>query len=448
MLPKTSCNHTQHDRRGRAPEPTTPRMTSLRRSFILIFSGGATYAVCQWLLVVIIAKLGTPEMLGTFALGLAIAAPVMLFCDMRLRVIHASDALDRYDFTEYLAVRIGTSLVGFAFITMLALALGYRREVLVVIVLIAAAKAVESISGILYGFLQKSDRPSAVGSSSSVKGLLSLLFVASALHFTGSLICAAAALFSAWLLILLTYDLANVVHVLRRAQRWNGYRHFILSVRKGASFHVARTIVMTALPMGLVASLSSLTVNIPRYAIEAYRDTTALGFFAALAYGAIIPGRIVFTLGEASIARLGITWVTSPPTFRSLVLKLSSLVGVLGILGIAGSALFGKPILSHVYRPEYAQHSSVLVLIMIYGAFSSMSSWLSYALTATRHLKSQALLAATAAIIALAISGPLVRASGLSGAAWTLIISSAIQAVGATALLLPQILSCERESQA
>ena len=40
--------------------------------------GNVTYAGCQWLMLVVLAKLGTAEMMGQFALGFAIAAPAFL----------------------------------------------------------------------------------------------------------------------------------------------------------------------------------------------------------------------------------------------------------------------------------------------------------------------------------------------------------------------------------
>jgi hypothetical protein len=49
---------------------------SLRRNFAWTVLGNVTYAACQWGMLVALAKLGSPEMVGQFALGLAIGAPV------------------------------------------------------------------------------------------------------------------------------------------------------------------------------------------------------------------------------------------------------------------------------------------------------------------------------------------------------------------------------------
>src|SRR6266568_5527229 len=54
---------------GRRPEMAEG--VSLRTNFAWTLAGNAVYAVCQWGMLVSIAKLGSPAMVGQFALGLA-----------------------------------------------------------------------------------------------------------------------------------------------------------------------------------------------------------------------------------------------------------------------------------------------------------------------------------------------------------------------------------------
>jgi O-antigen/teichoic acid export membrane protein len=417
------------------PDLNTRTIPSVRRGFALIFSGGLTYAVCQWLLVVLIAKLGTPEMLGTFALGLAISAPVMLFCDMRLRVIQASDATGRNQFNEYVAVRIITSTVAFIVITVAAMALGYRGSVFWVILLIGVAKVIESLSDVIYGFLQKHERPGLVGGSLTLKGLLSLVLVGTGLYWTGSLLWATAGLCLAWLILLLVFDIPNLGKLLRQTGDGpsdSGPFHWLA---RGGRPPVLQSLIGLALPMGVVAALASFGANIPRYFLEAFQDREALGYFAALAYVAIAPGRVVVALGEATAARIARAWVAPGKSFERLIFKLSILVGLVCVAGIAGAMLVGEPALTYLYRPEYARFADTLVVVMIYAAFASVASWLSFVLTATRSLRSQAALAVVATGMTALLSALLIPANGIKGAAWALVISNGIQALGAVVLI-------------
>jgi len=87
------------DRRDRPNQPDKPEMESnnlqqhrliwtssktnkpfpLRVNFSWTLVGNIVYAGCQWGMLTVLAKIGTTEMVGQFALGLAITAPVFMF---------------------------------------------------------------------------------------------------------------------------------------------------------------------------------------------------------------------------------------------------------------------------------------------------------------------------------------------------------------------------------
>ena len=55
-----------------------PRQVKLRVNVLWSLGGTVVYSLCQLGILVVLAKLGTHEMIGQFALGLAIASPVMI----------------------------------------------------------------------------------------------------------------------------------------------------------------------------------------------------------------------------------------------------------------------------------------------------------------------------------------------------------------------------------
>jgi hypothetical protein len=68
-------------------------------------AGTLVYAACNWAMLSAIAKLGTPEMVGQFALGLAVTAPVLMLAQMNLRAVLATDARGEHGFRDYRALR-------------------------------------------------------------------------------------------------------------------------------------------------------------------------------------------------------------------------------------------------------------------------------------------------------------------------------------------------------
>src|SRR5262249_21688837 len=106
------------------PAPAPP----LRRTFSWALAGNVVYAGCQWALLIVLAKLGSPEMVGRFALALAVAGPVMLFAGLQLAAVQATDAAREYRFGHYLALRLTTTGLALAAIAVLALGAGYGPE--------------------------------------------------------------------------------------------------------------------------------------------------------------------------------------------------------------------------------------------------------------------------------------------------------------------------------
>jgi O-antigen/teichoic acid export membrane protein len=69
---------------------------TLRQNFSWTFVGNIIYAASQWGMLVVLAKLGSPEMVGQFMRGLAVTAPIILFSNLQLRQIQTTDVKQHY----------------------------------------------------------------------------------------------------------------------------------------------------------------------------------------------------------------------------------------------------------------------------------------------------------------------------------------------------------------
>src|SRR5512136_2021883 len=68
--------------------------------------GNVFFTICQFGAVVLLARMGSVEVLGRFALALALTAPVFLLACLNLRIIQATDAREQFRFTDYIALRL------------------------------------------------------------------------------------------------------------------------------------------------------------------------------------------------------------------------------------------------------------------------------------------------------------------------------------------------------
>src|ERR1039457_1440482 len=190
------------------PQTTpNPRVKALPWQWNLVWTSAGTlvYAACNWAMLSAIAKLGTPEMVGQFALGLAVTAPVLLLAQMNLRAVLATDARGEHGFRDYRALRMHATVAGLLVILGIAAA-GYGGKVAALIAAVGLAQAVEGISDIYYGLMQRHERMDRITISLGLRGPLGLAAMVAGVWATRSVLWGAGALFAARLLVLALYD--------------------------------------------------------------------------------------------------------------------------------------------------------------------------------------------------------------------------------------------------
>jgi O-antigen/teichoic acid export membrane protein len=413
---------------------------TLRRNFSWTFTGNLIYAASQWGMLVLLAKLGSPEMVGQFTLGLAVTAPVIMFTNLQLRGVQATDAKGEYVFSDYLGLRlIGTGLA-LLIIAGITLKAGYRLETSLVILTIAVAKAFESIADVFYGLIQQHERMDRIAIAMMMKGPLSLLLLGIGVSLTGSVLGGSIGLAIAWGLVLFGWDIRNGRLILNNSSyQRNAEDLLVADVASTNSqnplyprWHrkTLSKLVWLALPLGFVMMLISLNTNIPRYFIERYLGERELGIFAAMSYLMVVGGMVVSALAESASPRLAKYYAAGNSTaFRTLLLKLVGVGLMLGTAGVFVAVVAGKPILTLLYKPEYAERADLFAWLMVAAGMGYVSSFLGYGMTAARYFRVQMpLFVLVTGSCAIACFW-LIPTQGVRGAAIALIVGAIVQVV-------------------
>lgn len=383
-------------------------------------AGNIVYAGCQWGMLVGIAKLGRPEKAGEFALALAISAPVFMFANLQLRSVQATDARRLYRFGDYRALRYVTSAAALCLIGAMAAFSHYARETAWVVLLMALAKTFESISDVFYGVMQQNERMEMMSKSMIVKGLLSCALLNAVLAVTGDLVLACGALAASWLGVLLVCDIPWA----RAAARGSvGDWKDEAAIRW--SMPTLRRLAVLSAPLGLSMMLFSLTLNMPRYFIAQKWGERELGIFAAMAYIIVAGTTVINALGQAATPRLAALFARRLyRRFFLLILQLAGVALALGVPGVVLAVRWGRPVLSLLYRPEYAERADVFAWLMAAGMVGYASNVMGYALTAARLFREGAVAAVAITALTLLACVLLVPRFGLLGAAWATLGSS------------------------
>lgn len=399
-----------------------PKQLSLKKNFSWTLISNLIYAFSQWLLLVIVAKVGTPEMLGEFSLGLAITAPVFLFTNLQLRAIQATDAENLYRFENYFTLRLISGLVAMVIVSMLVLNVDYSVEMKIVVILVALTKFIESISDVTHGLMQKNERMDYISTSKIIKSILSIIIFLTFLSITKNLIYGVIGLAFSWLIILIVIDIPQ-------AKRFENVR-FNLNITK------LMNLIRLALPLGVAMMLISLNTNIPRYVLEHYGGLDTLGYFTSMAYIVVSGTTVVNALGQSSSPRLAKYYASGKlDLFVSLLKKLLFVGFLLGVVGIFVAILLGEQILTLVYSSDYGVYSDIFTLIMFSGLMSYLSSFIGVGITATRNFKVQPVLSIIWVLTSFVVSLILIPKYGILGASFTLIVTSIVQFFSQTLFL-------------
>ncbi len=403
---------------------------SLKQNFSWSFVGNMIYAASQGGILVALAKLGSPEIVGQFALGLAVTAPIILFANCQLRSIQTTDTQQEYSFGDYLGLRLCATLIAYLSIVVIVVASGYRQDTALVILLIGLAKSFEAVSDITFGLLQQRERMDRIAKSLIIEGPITLIVMVAILYVSHSLVWATVGMAVVWGLQLVFYDFQSV-HLIFREQ--------FPGVAPRPRFHwkTLQKLAWLSLPLGLATMMMSLNFNIPRYAVERYWGEKTLGIFAAIAYLTQAGSIVVSALGQSASPRLAQHFAThNLHAFRRLMIKLIGIGLALGIIGAGVVAIAGQPILTILYKPEYSQYATDALWITIAGAVSYLTSFISYGTVSIRYFKIQPIMFGVSIIINIVLCQLLIPQYGIKGAAWAMILTYGVQFVFALLILV------------
>lgn len=349
-----------------------------------------------------------------------------MFLNLDLRSLLVTDTGSRYATIDYLRLRHYCAATAFAIIAGISLCLPTTSVTqATTVIIIGAAKAVESLSDIRNGLLQRAGRHKHAAQSVALRGTLSALTVTVAIYLTGSILAASAAILLSWLSIYVLLDKRRSVSFLAPAPLNSEPRtKRILSLLR------------LSLPMGVTMLLVSLQTSLPRLFLEAHHSASDLGIFAALSYPWALGSLAVRSVASAAAPRYRDHLAASNRNgFISQVFKMTLLGIGVSMAGIFAAMLIGETILELLYTPEYAYHQSLFVWLAAAAGLGYLSAIVRHATVALRRIRSYMFITIAATALQLAACAALIEPLGLFGAALSNIILGAVQLIGSVLLL-------------
>ena len=382
------------------------------RGLLSLSGANLIYAICQWIPVAILARLATAEDVALYTLGLSVPAPVMMFAQLNLRNVLASDVSNRLPFATYRNMRFAAMGLGFVAVGLMLLV--QARESGLAILLGAAALGFEWIGDIHQGELQRQNRTTMAAYSVLFRGVLTVTALTAGLWMGwgvhGALALTIASRFSVWFLF---------------------ERTAVGSTNEPSPAGAWQMLLATAWPLGLVMMIGSVSSNLPRYLAEGFIGHNALAAFAVVWSLAALGNLVVNSIGQAAMSPLARVAASGDAAgFAKIAWILGGGGFALGAIAVFCGQFLGAWVLRLLYGATYEQHQTLLVAVLGAAGFGYAASLMGTVITAARRFREQIPIQ-VAALLAGVIAGfwamPLF---GISGVAVALAASNITQLGG------------------
>jgi O-antigen/teichoic acid export membrane protein len=432
----TTAEPTAPDQVGRTASPGGLQSAAIgrqstRTNFYWTLAGNVIYAACQWATYSLIAKLGSPAMLGGYALALAITTPaVLLASGPKFIQITAHDT--EFTFGDYMLSRLVILTGGTVVIGLIAFLSHYDAATMAVIGLVTAAKVFDSLSDGVYGLLQQREVMDRIAQSRILQGVLQVLGLAIMLVTTHSVVWGALSLAVMSAFVTMTFDARSAASVLAGTRASSAaLRRTVHALANTWTAQSCWKLSILAAPASVVAGVMTINSSLLRYLVEKHLGAADLGIFAAMAYCGFAGMTVINAMGQAILPALARRMRTTGLTsFRALLTRLIVLAAILGAAFLLVALLWGRPLMTLLYTREYASNPRALALIALASAIAYVGSAFGYGLAAGRYLKTQIPINAAATVVTFFPGLYLMRSRGLEGVAITMILAALVQTAG------------------
>ncbi len=416
---------------------------SIRRNVAWMVAAKGIHAVTRWSVVAAMAKLGSSEMVGQYVLGVIISLPVFGLMDLQLRAVQATDAREEHPFGLFLALRLITTALAVAVVAVIAL-MGHPVATATVLIMVGLHRASESIADVFQGPMQQQERLDLVATSIIVRGVLGSVATIAVLAATGSLGASVTAMMVVSLVALFLFDRPRVASLSDRQGR-------PLNIGPRWDRRALAGLAWMALPLGVNMMLISLQYNIPRYVLEHWHGTAALGILAGIAYFLDAGRQVVLAVGNSVSPRLARHFSQGKRReFFTLLFKLMAACAALAVIALLASILAGPFLLRLLLSREYVPYVDIFRILMFAAVLGFAACASGYGMTATRKFGRSLIPYIITVSWSIIISWLLIPTHGIHGAAWAMVAICAAAAVMPMLLILtvrwPQ--RCDEDRQA
>lgn len=392
------------------------KQQSLRNQMLWNAVGNVIYLGCQWLVVVLVTKMGGFSDAGLLSIAMSVSATFQTIALFGIRNFQVSDLKGEFSDTHYVGFRTITCTLALLICMGFSLIARYRSWQLLAILLFMLFRLAESFSDVLHGIAQKNDRLDIAGKSFAIKGvgLLAVFYIS--YRFMGNL-C-----FS--LLLMAAFSLSSTflfdLFIVRRFSR------FALLANPANCVPMAKKTIPLCLYMFLYSAIST----VPKLFLERQTDEAILG-----AYSSVFAPALLITSAAGYLYQPFISTFTKyhqakeRKKFLILLSKIGFGILLVGVLALILEYFLGEFALMLIFGEMIRDYVYLFQPIILAIFFVALMSFLSMLEIVLRDFLWLLIGCGIGFAIEIAVSYPMVRIYGANGASFALLLAAGVAVV-------------------
>lgn len=392
------------------------KQESPKRNFIWNMIGSGIYALASMVLIIAVVRAVGEKEGGIFAIALTISQMLIYFAYFEMRTYQVTDAENEYQFKDYYTAKLFTCMMMVIVSLIYAGVKGYQGNKLAIILLMCFYKAIDGFADVFEGTFQKEGRLDLAGKSMGLRTVISAGTLMLVVFVTKDLVMA---LIAACITAILGVVVFNIMII-------GEYKKIELA----RDLSVVKRVLVSCFPLFTGVFLWTYILSASRIAIDANMSSEYQTYYSALFMPVSVINLFCSFIFRPVLNSLALFYKNGETKrFRNSILRNMGLMMAFTVVCMLGAYILGIPVLSALYGCNLSDYRFELVFLLMAGGFNALGVIMYYVLTIMRRPKSISLGYLVSALLAAAISSPLVRIAGIKGAAFSYFLVVMFQCV-------------------
>ena len=400
------------------------RLSLDKENMIWNMSGSFFYAFASMVLSFLVLRIAGEAQGGIFSFGFStVGQQMFLLAYFGIRPFHITDGAEQYRFGDYLHHRYVTCLLALLLGAGYLAFIGYSWQKAQIIFLLIAYKVIDGFADVYESEFQRQGCLYLTGKSNFFRTVFSVAVFTVTLGAFKHLLFACLMAVAAQAMGVFLFNL-DVIHALDGVD-WTFTKGKVTKLFKNTGF------------LFISVFLDFYIFSCAKYAIDARMNNAASGYFNLI----FMPTSVIYMVANFVI-RPYLTTLTNLWTeekiaeFKKTLVRIAAVILGLTVLAVAGTLVLGKWALSIMELLMGGEKGTLTVYfgafagIVLGGGFYALANLMYYALVIMRKQRTVFFVYAAAAVAAFFLSGGLVGAFGINGAALCYLLLMAGETAG------------------